>query len=139
MEKAYLISWTKLLASALSIRGTQKTWTLPLQDPSNCLRSVSYTHLRAHETDSYLVCRLLLEKKNLPYLPNLKHHETNDTYATSSEYSDLQLFLRVARDLSVDVMLISRPVAGLWRAYTGLPRGGRNGSAARIRRIARTW
>src|SRR5680860_1615902 len=27
------------------------------------LPSVSYTHLRAHETDSYLVCRLLLEKK----------------------------------------------------------------------------
>src|SRR5665647_3794995 len=24
---------------------------------------VSYTHLRAHETDSYLVCRLLHEKK----------------------------------------------------------------------------
>src|SRR5665647_3917658 len=23
---------------------------------------VSYTHLRAHETDSYIVCRLLLEK-----------------------------------------------------------------------------
>src|SRR5664279_5003105 len=27
------------------------------------LVSVSYTHLRAHETDSYLVCRLLLEQK----------------------------------------------------------------------------
>src|SRR5665647_1318516 len=26
------------------------------------LLPVSYTHLRAHETDSYLVCRLLLEK-----------------------------------------------------------------------------
>src|SRR5680860_88253 len=26
------------------------------------LKAVSYTHLRAHETDSYLVCRLLLEK-----------------------------------------------------------------------------
>src|SRR5665647_3981625 len=25
------------------------------------LYTVSYTHLRAHETDSYLVCRLLLE------------------------------------------------------------------------------
>src|SRR5680860_357564 len=25
------------------------------------IRTVSYTHLRAHETDSYLVCRLLLE------------------------------------------------------------------------------
>ena len=28
------------------------------------VETVSYTHLRAHETDSYLVCRLLLEKKN---------------------------------------------------------------------------
>ena len=28
------------------------------------LVAVSYTHLRAHETDQYLVCRLLLEKKN---------------------------------------------------------------------------
>src|SRR5665647_3859088 len=30
----------------------------------NNIVPVSYTHLRAHETDSYLVCRLLLEKKN---------------------------------------------------------------------------
>ena len=27
------------------------------------LKSVSYTHLRAHETSLHLVCRLLLEKK----------------------------------------------------------------------------
>ena len=26
------------------------------------IRPVSYTHLRAHETDSYLVCRLLLDE-----------------------------------------------------------------------------
>src|SRR5664279_6295694 len=30
---------------------------------------VSYTHLRAHETDSYLVCRLLLEKKKKTQSP----------------------------------------------------------------------
>jgi len=29
------------------------------------IKAVSYTHLRAHETLRYLVCRLLLEKKNL--------------------------------------------------------------------------
>ena len=34
------------------------------------LTPVSYTHLRAHETDSYLVCRLLLEKKK-----KTEHHE----------------------------------------------------------------
>ena len=28
------------------------------------MAAVSYTHLRAHETDSYLVCRLLLEKNH---------------------------------------------------------------------------
>ena len=33
---------------------------------SYALMPVSYTHLRAHETDSYLVCRLLLEKKKKP-------------------------------------------------------------------------
>src|SRR5664279_4373465 len=27
------------------------------------ITAVSHTHLRAHETDSYLVCRLLLEKQ----------------------------------------------------------------------------
>src|SRR5665647_3655408 len=38
---------------------------LPLVDGdvSRGIVTVSYTHLRAHETDSYLVCRLLLEKK----------------------------------------------------------------------------
>jgi len=29
----------------------------------SCIVPVSYTHLRAHETLRYLVCRLLLEKK----------------------------------------------------------------------------
>src|SRR5665647_3717088 len=30
-------------------------------EQSGTIKPVSYTHLRAHETDSYLVCRLLLE------------------------------------------------------------------------------
>src|SRR5664279_5804793 len=33
-----------------------------LRDFALGLKPVSYTHLRAHETDSYLVCRLLLAK-----------------------------------------------------------------------------
>src|SRR5678816_1690936 len=31
----------------------------------NCPGTVSYTHLRAHETPEHLVCRLLLEKKKI--------------------------------------------------------------------------
>ena len=41
-----------------------------------CVQTVSYTHLRAHETDSYLVCRLLLEKKNSKK-NNTRHHQYN--------------------------------------------------------------
>src|SRR5665647_3867203 len=42
-----LSSWRDLRSSSVSVT----------------VYPVSYTHLRAHETDSYLVCRLLLEKK----------------------------------------------------------------------------
>ena len=35
------------------------------------VRSVSYTHLRAHETVLDLVCRLLLEKKKIIYSTNI--------------------------------------------------------------------
>src|SRR5680860_1604243 len=35
---------------------------------------VSYTHLRAHETDSYLVCRLLLEKKKQKKIKLQRYH-----------------------------------------------------------------
>src|SRR5665213_60245 len=34
-----------------------------IQRNNHCIGSVSYTHLRAHETGRNLVCRLLLEKK----------------------------------------------------------------------------
>ena len=40
---------------------------------------VSYTHLRAHETDSYLVCRLLLEKKKKKNKNKKKKKKTNTT------------------------------------------------------------
>ena len=40
-----------------------------------CDRTVSYTHLRAHETKANLVCRLLLEKKQKkPYKVNSHNH-----------------------------------------------------------------
>src|SRR5678816_4796035 len=35
----------------------------PGRVPPHWARTVSYTHLRAHETPEHLVCRLLLEKK----------------------------------------------------------------------------
>ena len=52
-----------------SIKLTRNTWlSVPPETTSyplsiKTLATVSYTHLRAHETEADLVCRLLLEKK----------------------------------------------------------------------------
>src|SRR5450756_953971 len=63
-----LSCWDQYLAMAFA----QLTYRESLRDIEACLRSVggklyhmgsvSYTHLRAHETRHDLVCRLLLEK-----------------------------------------------------------------------------
>src|SRR5665647_3929186 len=55
-ETAYGLRGIGLLLSADAVDVIQP-------DLMRCGGTVSYTHLRAHETDSYLVCRLLLEKK----------------------------------------------------------------------------
>src|SRR5665647_2141467 len=51
---ASLSSATSRLSRAFCAASSRSTAT-------TVSRPVSYTHLRAHETDSYLVCRLLLE------------------------------------------------------------------------------
>ena len=48
----YFIEVTPKYADAMLAKGADSQFT------------VSYTHLRAHETEADLVCRLLLEKKN---------------------------------------------------------------------------
>ena len=54
--------------------------------------SVSYTHLRAHETDSYLVCRLLLEKKKF----GVENRLVNPKSQNESEETD-QMSVQVKR------------------------------------------
>ena len=58
----YSVSDAYKTAIRARTRTDRVTGTLMLTN-GTVLDPVSYTHLRAHETDSYLVCRLLLEKK----------------------------------------------------------------------------
>ena len=52
--QAEILNYTGGRMGVSAVPGSGKTHTLS---------SVSYTHLRAHETPEHLVCRLLLEKK----------------------------------------------------------------------------
>ena len=64
---------------------------LPVGAIEDALASVSYTHLRAHETVLDIVCRLLLDKKNPPHCTTIDREPTRDkpnNTATSVSTSD---------------------------------------------------
>ena len=76
------------------------------------------------------------QKRVVPQIDKLKGQQAGVTYTSSVEYDDLQLFLDVAHDLGIDVMLIPLPVNGTWSDFTRLPKAQRDGFATDIRRIA---
>ena len=55
-------AWVGILAVVTIVGGTAYLEFQKAQARTEA-EAVSYTHLRAHETGAYLVCRLLLEKK----------------------------------------------------------------------------
>src|SRR5665648_929923 len=56
-------AWFAGNSLSMSITYWRGSSSFSSSSPVNTFRSVSYTHLRAHETRHDLVCRLLLEKK----------------------------------------------------------------------------
>src|SRR5680860_1242770 len=56
ISPSFLVAASRLISRPPTSPSQLSRW-------ASSIRAVSYTHLRAHETDSYLVCRLLLEKK----------------------------------------------------------------------------
>ena len=55
--------WDIVFGSVATLLGALGTYYIGRKKPALGPVSVSYTHLRAHETGRNLVCRLLLEKK----------------------------------------------------------------------------
>jgi D-alanine transfer protein len=80
--------------------------------------------------NSYYTSRIL------PQLGKFRGQQTGVSFTSSVEYNDLQLFLDVAHDLGIQVMLIALPVNGLWSDFTGLPKAQRDGFATKIRAMA---
>ncbi len=58
------------------------------------------------------------------------------SFVESPEYEDLELFLRVCRELDIEPMLISVPVNGRWYDYTGFPKDDRQNYYEKIRKLA---
>lgn len=87
-------------------------------------------------TSPYNMEDVYYTKRIKPMLNTFRGEQSHVTYTSSPEYGDLQLFLDVAHDLGITVMLIPLPVNGVWSDFTGLPQAQRAGFAAKIRTMA---
>ena len=74
-----LISMALLAGLAVSLLWSEAQLVEVNDQIQKAKAAVSYTHLRAHETDSYLVCRLLLEKKKKTNSAILQQRERTRT------------------------------------------------------------
>ena len=71
-----------------------------------------------------------------PRLGELKNSMAGVDYSgPSPEYGDLDLFLDVAHDLGIEVLLISTPMHGPWHDYAGYPAQRRAAYYERIRAL----
>ena len=76
------------------------------------------------------------------YLKNryasLKNSNKDLSYLESPEYSDMELFLTVAKELGIEVEVIIFPVNGKWNDYTGVSREMREKTYKKIEDVAKS-
>lgn len=87
-------------------------------------------------TNPYNMENSYYNAKIVPQLGKLKNQQRNVTFTSSVEFDDLQLYLDVAHDLGIQVLLIALPVNGVWSDFTGLPKAQRDGFSAKVRTMA---
>ena len=69
---------------------------------------------------------------------SLKDSNKDLSYLGSPEYSDMELFLTVAKELGIEVEVIIFPVNGKWNDYTGVSREMREKTYKKIEDVAKS-
>ncbi|AYF96625.1 D-alanyl-lipoteichoic acid biosynthesis protein DltD [Streptococcus gwangjuensis] len=70
---------------------------------------------------------------------SLKDSNKDLSYLESPEYSDMELFLTVAKELGIEVEVIIFPVNGKWNDYTGVSREMREKTYKKIEDVAKSY
>ena len=68
---------------------------------------------------------------------SLKDSNKDLSYLESPEYSDLEIFLTVAKELGIEVEVIIFPVNGKWNDYTGVSKEMREATYKKIESVAK--
>ena len=70
-------------------------------------------------------------------LESLKDSNATFKYTESPEYEDFKLFLQIAKELGVEVLVITFPVNGPWYDYIGIDASQRNAFLTKINEIVK--
>ena len=70
-------------------------------------------------------------------LESLKNSASTFKYTDSPEYEDFKLFLQIAKELGVEVLVITFPVNGPWYDYIGIDASQRNAFSTKINEIVK--
>lgn len=70
-------------------------------------------------------------------LESLKNSASTFKYTDSPEYEDFKLFLQMAKELGVEVLVITFPVNGPWYDYIGIDASQRNAFSTKINEIVK--
>lgn len=77
-------------------------------------------------------------KKNIAgKLESLKNSDSTFKYTESPEYEDFQLFLQIAKELGVEVLVVTFPVNGPWYDYIGIDASQRNAFSKKVNEIVK--
>lgn len=90
----------------------------------------------AQTHNSFYVADEYFEKYVTKRLAEFNGTMRDKSFLTSPEYADLELFLDVAKELRIEVMLVSVPMNGWWYDHLGYDRAGRAAYYAKIRAVA---
>lgn len=75
------------------------------------------------------------EQKILPSLDRLKDMHTDETYTDTPEYDDLTFFLKVAREVGIEPLVVVSPMQGDFCDWEGISKDARDRCYSRIRTI----
>lgn len=72
-------------------------------------------------------------------LVNSKNSKSSEDFSNSTEYGDLEIFLKLCKEINIQPLIINVPVNGRWYDYVGVTKENRKSYYDRIKNIAQKY
>ena len=111
--------------------------TMPEYDWDEVLAKNEEQAKKDTQSNEYHMDDWFYNKQIAGKLESLKNSASTFKYTDSPEYEDFKLFLQIAKELGVEVLVITFPVNGPWYDYIGIDTSQRNTFSTKINEIVK--